>query len=955
MRYNSLGSIALDASATPKAVCGWLDDITAGPFQREISLDVFELVIRRGAVISNTDPVLAGVTGGANFVASGGGRWMRRLDGAIPELTGSQAWEPSDGRIGDIAFNGTAIVLDEDATTASVYIGGLYDHSFARGTANTRPFGDLRLSASGEYAIWTQFPGPRVVVYNIISREYVSVASLTTDEGQYYPAVLDDPSGLWVTYQTDTYGGVVHRIDNSVFGYRYGTAGAIYDPDIIAWGASGGRLGWSTDAAQSTQEEIIVSTLGSNMVLLSDGTTSRTSLTSKTPIPPISRGVGGAPIGGALTGGATPANTNVLTTNTRVFRQPQTIPPTAKVLNAFGKTGTVVAAVDAMKALKDAIAKNGPLAATTLGAGAGTIEEDTPAYNPKYPFNTILIESESGHLIEIDDTPKAERVHIFHMSGSHIEMRPDGGVKYKTVKKRQDITIGHNEVMIQGDCDIVVDGGYTLRVVKGELIINAEAAASISVKGALKITADDIEMKASKRIFLNAPRVDLGGMSPGGMPMMSLPTGIIPYPAPSIVPIFIPTVKMPLSPAGVTQMIALSKQIKESLVPLDSSLGLKMNSILSATAQDASGEPAFSKLQEQPTEIPMSNPALYGNNLSNPKKYQQLRGRLFDTPEDVGNSESYDAHNSLSIELGDFTQNQKTGPGTILCSDITTPVDEPRPATTFPLPSGGTVQYTTNTTVLVGSGTKFTEDVSEGDTLSIAGVNVVIKSIASDTQLIFNVLDANGIVMSNLGWPTATGSGTANVYRLRPIEKFFGTFIYPDTAMLGTSGLVLGDMMVNFTSPVIEVPQINATMLVSGITGGTGSVSSDCGEPGNPPNPGINRLWDDFAKLTEWKGRVITLPRDKTYFGLFTDYVVDHVPNLFHIIKSIGQTHYDSGSGLHAVDAVWYVSPTPFYNGGLYQVVDIVSSSKDPANARPQWAPVCAPDTRTPPTNLRSK
>ena len=649
---------------------------------------------------------------------------------------------------------------------------------------------------------------------------------------------------------------------------------------------------------------------------------------------------------------------STLSKNTRVFRQHQTIPPTTAVLKAFSPDSTTASA----------------LAATTLGAGSGSIEEEAPAYNPTYPFNTILVESESGHLIEIDDTPGAERVHVFHRSGSHIELRPDGGVKYKTVKTRQDITIGDNEVMISGDCNIVVEGGYTLHVRKGELIIDAKDDAAINVKGTLKITADDIEMKASKRIFLNSPMVDIGGMSPGGMPMMSLPMGIVPYPTPSIPPIFVPTVKLPLSPAGMTSMSKLSKQIKDGTLPAAAGsnsvspgtvastaasaaagiigargLASAMNSILSKDALDASGEPAFSKLQEQPGELPLSNPSLYRSTQvlgagdvigpdSTPKGYQQLRGRAFDTPEDVGNIESYNAHINLSIELGDFTQDQKTAAGTILYSDTTAPAKEPPPPQAFSLPSGGTVQHTNGTKTLVGVSTKFTEDVSEGDTLFIADADVVVESIASDTEL--NLTQP---------WSGTTGSGAVKMYRLRPLKEFFGTFAYADTARLGTSGLTLQNLMVNFMSPVVEVPQINATMLVMGAMGGASSAdgpgdSSECGVAAPVPDPGIERMWNDFkatgVDLTTLDGA-----------GRFVEYVIANTgPEYGHITKSGAQTKYNN----HAVDAIYYRSPTPLYNGGFYQVIDFIINAGIAA-ARPGWQPVCAPDLGNPPSNWGGK
>lgn len=616
-----------------------------------------------------------------------------------------------------------------------------------------------------------------------------------------------------------------------------------------------------------------------------------------------------------------------LKSNTRVFRQPQSIPPTAKVLMAAARSSSPT-----VPSLSAAIAAGGAVAATLFGSGSKTMEEEAPAYNPQYPYNTVLMESESGHLIEVDDSPGAERVHVYHRTGSHIEMRPDGGVKYKTVKKRQDITIGDNEVYVAGDWNIVVEGGYTLHVRKGELVIDAKDGAAFNVKGNLKISADAIEMKASKKIFLNSPQVDIGGMSPGGMPMMSIPTGIAPYPALSIPPIFVPIVKMPLGALGQQSMSGLSKQIKDGKIT-PAAAQTQMAQILANTAVDAAGEPAFSTLTEQPSELPLSNPKLYssaavlaslGAGVATPLIYAKLRGRTLDTPDDVS-GESYSAHTNLSVELGDYSASAKTSPGKAVQSDITPPDPEPRPRYAFNLPSGGNVRCTTGSNVMEGINTKFTEDLELGMTVTVDGTDAVIESIASDTSVILTA-----------PWPAETRSSTLQVYRLRPMQEFFGKFKYKDTDMLGHSGLRLADMMVNFTSPVIEVPQINATMLSSS----TGSASEE-GECGNPDptvqDPGIVGFYDpSLHNLTTVRGA-----------GEWVEYVVNQLgPEWGHVTKTSGQNQWNG----HAVDAIMYHSPTPLYNGKSYQVVDIINdapNSNEPnaiVNPKPQFVPVCAPE-----------
>lgn len=52
------------------------------------------------------------------------------------------------------------------------------------------------------------------------------------------------------------------------------------------------------------------------------------------------------------------------------------------------------------------------------------IEPPTP-YAAQYPYNHVY-ESESGHVLEVDDTPGAERLHRYHRSGTFNEVHPDG-------------------------------------------------------------------------------------------------------------------------------------------------------------------------------------------------------------------------------------------------------------------------------------------------------------------------------------------------------------------------------------------------------------------------------------------------------------------------------------------------------------------------------------------------
>jgi hypothetical protein len=52
-------------------------------------------------------------------------------------------------------------------------------------------------------------------------------------------------------------------------------------------------------------------------------------------------------------------------------------------------------------------------------------QEPKPYYAAKYPYNHVH-QSESGHIIEIDDTPGNERLHRFHRAGTFEEIGPLG-------------------------------------------------------------------------------------------------------------------------------------------------------------------------------------------------------------------------------------------------------------------------------------------------------------------------------------------------------------------------------------------------------------------------------------------------------------------------------------------------------------------------------------------------
>ncbi len=85
-----------------------------------------------------------------------------------------------------------------------------------------------------------------------------------------------------------------------------------------------------------------------------------------------------------------------------------------------------------------------------------TIGEPADPYNAQYPDNHT-IKTESGHLIELDDTPDNERIHVYHKSGTFIEIHPNGDVVTQHKNGWRSVT-GNDKLHITVDFDIVVDG-----------------------------------------------------------------------------------------------------------------------------------------------------------------------------------------------------------------------------------------------------------------------------------------------------------------------------------------------------------------------------------------------------------------------------------------------------------------------------------------------------------------
>lgn len=104
--------------------------------------------------------------------------------------------------------------------------------------------------------------------------------------------------------------------------------------------------------------------------------------------------------------------------------------------------------------------------------------EPATAYAARYPYNKVT-RTERGHVVEVDDTPGKERLHVFHASGTYVEIASDGRLVIKGVGDRYDITVNNNDVYVGGNINLTVNGNITANV-KGN--VSATVGGSTTIK-----------------------------------------------------------------------------------------------------------------------------------------------------------------------------------------------------------------------------------------------------------------------------------------------------------------------------------------------------------------------------------------------------------------------------------------------------------------------------------------
>jgi len=132
---------------------------------------------------------------------------------------------------------------------------------------------------------------------------------------------------------------------------------------------------------------------------------------------------------------------------------------------------------------------------------------NSPA-NPVYPYNKVL-HTESGHLIEIDDTFEAERLAIEHRSGTFTEIHPDGSEVHHVVNDHYHVTCKNQEVYVGGNVNVRILGNAKIHA-NGNADVTAYGDGKFDVSGKMDIrSGKDMNLTSARNIVLSAVEVKM--------------------------------------------------------------------------------------------------------------------------------------------------------------------------------------------------------------------------------------------------------------------------------------------------------------------------------------------------------------------------------------------------------------------------------------------------------------
>ena len=132
-------------------------------------------------------------------------------------------------------------------------------------------------------------------------------------------------------------------------------------------------------------------------------------------------------------------------------------------------------------------AKNTAKTSTVPTANSSTTwNEPDSAYSASYPKNHVM-ETESGHIKEYDDTSGQERIHEYHTKGTFYEIDKDGNKSTRIVGDNYEVVAGSDFVNIKGTANLTIDSNCNTYI-KGNWNIQVDGTKTEVVTGAVSET-----------------------------------------------------------------------------------------------------------------------------------------------------------------------------------------------------------------------------------------------------------------------------------------------------------------------------------------------------------------------------------------------------------------------------------------------------------------------------------
>jgi hypothetical protein len=143
-----------------------------------------------------------------------------------------------------------------------------------------------------------------------------------------------------------------------------------------------------------------------------------------------------------------------------------------------------------------------------------TINEPESAFAAEYPHNKVT-ETTSGHLIEIDDTPGAERIRVRHTSGTFVELHPNGDV-VSSAANRYTVTQGNDSIHVTGTVNIFVDGTTNVTCPTTNITGDVNITGDLTISGTSTAAGDHISAGISGKghTHKDTPGLSAGTTSP---------------------------------------------------------------------------------------------------------------------------------------------------------------------------------------------------------------------------------------------------------------------------------------------------------------------------------------------------------------------------------------------------------------------------------------------------------